>query len=196
MKNTKYAGWGSLQVPQHCGINFHNPHDKFGSTCAVQYFFEDVDFSDLRGDSIFHFGPSDGNPMAPMFIANDNSIDGHKQVISGRLDGFLKVPGCSGPVKKYGGGIVCEGQNIRRLTIFSPDMGNEIKIDGPGFEVSPNWDYPVGGTNAGHIWYDHTHGSSGHVDHKYTKGYGMHVVLGETYRISDLKWKDDIFFQV
>ena len=75
-------------------------------------------------------------------------------------------------------------------------MGDEIKIDGPGYDVSPNWNYPVGGTNAGHIWYDHTHGSSGHVDHKYTKGYGMHVVIGETYRISDLKWEDDIFLQV
>lgn len=134
--------------------------------------------------------------MSPTFIASDNSIDGHKQVISGRLDGFLKVPNCSGPVKKYGNGIVCEGQNIRRLTIFSPSMGDEIKISGPGYDVSPNWDHPVGGTNAGHIWYDHSHGSSGHVDHKYTKGYGMHVVLGETYRISDLQWKDDIFFQL
>ena len=71
MKDTKYAGWGNLEVPQHCGINFHNPHNQFGSTCAVQYLLENVDFTELTGDKIFHFGPSDGNPMAPTFIAND-----------------------------------------------------------------------------------------------------------------------------
>ena len=63
---------------------------------------EDVDFSrvlpNYLGNQVYiEFGASEGNPVAPLFIAGDSkSLQGHHVVVSKHLDGFGLVPGCQG----------------------------------------------------------------------------------------------------
>ena len=49
-------------------------------------------------------------------------------------------------------------------------MGN-IQVSGLGYNIAPNWDFPVFGTNAGNMWYDI-------ADPSAATGYGFHVVIG------------------
>ena len=101
-----------------------------------------------------------------------------------------------GPLPEYAGGYGCDqNTRVRRLTIWSPDMGN-IEIKGPGYETAPKWDSPSYGTNAGTLYYDKSHGATRYSNSKYANGYAAHVVIGREYTIKNLQWKDDIFIEI
>ena len=201
MKNVTLAGGpflpngGVINAPQHCGL------DSTGSKCNVEILMEDVDFSGVLpnydGKKVLtYFGSEGGNPLAPMYITNDNSLGGHHSIVSPLLDGFANVPGCSGPDPTYSGYVCDSSVKIRRLTIWAPDMGDLI-LRGPGYNVRANWDRQVMGANAGILRYE---GDSQHVFSR-TKllagGYAANVVIGEEYTLEGVHWTgEDIVVEV
>ena len=198
MKNVTYGGTrqhggvGVIAAPQHCGLGKEAP-----GTCLVHYLFEDVDFTKVRnGGTHVSFGASGGNPMAPMYIAFDDSLDGNHEVVAPQLNGFGNVNGCSASTSAevYGKGMVCdETVQIRRLILWSSDMG-DLKISGKGYNVESDDDHPTYGVNAGRIHFDNSHGTMGHSPLIRTHGYGAHVIVGEEYVIEGLNWVDDVYF--
>jgi len=197
MKNVTFAGGpspesGVIAAPQHCGLA-HQNNNIPGSMCNIQYLLEDLDFSRVKphkGKSVnlLQFGASGGNPVSPMYIAGDDTLDGHHVVVSNFLDGFAKVKGCTGPIAKYGGGYACDKSvQVRRINIWAPDMG-DLTLTGPGYDTNPNWDDVVMGSNAGILHYDNKRmGAHRQLDH----GYGAHVIIGQSYTLEGLHWEGE-----
>ena len=198
MKNCTFVGGpflpdgGVLNSPQNCGRVDDND-DIPGSLCGVQISMEDCDFSEVLPfqDKIVHtsFGASDGSILSAMYISQDSSLGGHKTIVSPFLNGFADVPGCSGPDETYSG-YACD-QKIRRLNIWAPNM-DELRLQGPGYNVAPNDDPLVLGANAGVLHYTK---DQGHM-HSGTKmlagGYSANVIVGEEYVLEGLHWTGDI----
>ena len=194
MKNVTFAGGpfqpdgGVINAPQHCGLPEYNDGNP-GTLCAIQILMEDCDFSGvlpfLDKTVYTFFGSSGGNALSPMYISRDNSLGGHKSVVSPFLNGFASVPGCSGPVEAYNG-FVCD-MKIRRLVIWAPNMG-QLTLRGPGYNTYKNEDPEVQGANAGYLAYTKDQ------DHIYSKtklvagGYSANVIVGETYTLEGLYW--------
>eukprot|EP00122_Pirum_gemmata_P007993 Pgem_evm1s7355 len=183
-KNNKFIGgptFGIFMAPQHCGISFHNENGKPGSMCNTQYVMEGNTFHDIKYmpgvTKKVQFGISDGNPMAPMFLtkSGDQSLGNIHNSVGDLLNGFESLPGCAKDATL--GGIGCDANiNIRRFNIWVEGNKGDLKIEGKGYNVAPNMNEPVHGTNAGHLYYD-TSGS---------KGYGGHMISGETYQVKGL----------
>merc|ERR1712200_377952 len=119
------------------------------------------------------------------YLSNDNSLGGHQSVVSHYLDGFANVAGCS--YEYLYDGYACNNVPIRRLTIWAPDMG-DLTLRGKGYEVAPNYDFPVYGANGGILKYN--------TDQQYVYspwkmlggGYAANVIVGETYTLEGLSW--------
>jgi len=71
-------------------------------------------------------------------------------------------------------------------------MGNDIKISGLGYDDNDDYDdyENTDGANAGIL----KHYEANHHDLILSSGYGAHVVAGETYTLSDLKWVGNTYF--
>lgn len=204
MKNVTFAGGpflpggGVINAPQHCGLVDHN-NGIPGAQCNVEILIEETTFdgvlADWEGNTKYtFFGSSGGNPIAPIFLSKDNSLGGHQAVVSHYLDGFANVPGCS--YEYLYDGYVCDNVAIRRLTIWAPDMG-DITLRGKGYDVAPNFDFPVYGANGGILKYN--------IDQEYVHadskllggGYAANVVMGETYSLEGISWQgEDIVVEV
>ena len=146
---------------------------------------------------ITFLGVEQGNPIAPIFVAKDSSLDGLSSIVSPLLNGFGQVPGCSGPHPKWDGGWAC-GQDvaIRRLTIWAPDMG-DLQLVGPGYLVEPDWSDPVLGSNGGVLHFDGERRQP--FPTKWEGGYAAPIVLGQAYVLEGLKWtgeESDIIIEV
>ena len=85
---------------------------------------EDVDFSrvlpNYLGNQVYiEFGASEGNPVAPLFIAGDSkSLQGHHVVVSKHLDGFGLVPGCQGIFRAVHGNLYLNSSSIFSHKVF------------------------------------------------------------------------------
>ena len=195
------GGQAPLSAPHHCG--FLNENKVPGSLCTGQILLEDVDLSGIvrvPGEPehmITFLGVEQGNPIAPIFVAKDSSLDGLSSIVSPLLNGFGQVPGCSGPHPKWDGGWAC-GQDvaIRRLTIWAPDMG-DLQLIGPGYLVEPDWSHPVLGSNGGVLHFDGERRQP--FPTKWEGGYAAPIVLGQAYVLEGLKWTgedSDIIIEV
>ena len=197
MKNVTFAGGpfqpdgGVLNAPHNCGIKEDNDGTP-GSLCGVHILLEDCDFSGVlpyAGKTVYtFFKSSGGNALSPMFISKDNSLGGHKSIVSPYLNGFANVPGCSGPHENYNG-YVCD-MKIRRLTIWAPDM-DKLVLRGPGYEVEANLDEIVQGANAGMLHYTKDQGHVPSNTKLISGGYSANVIVGEEYVLEGLKWTGD-----
>lgn len=195
MKNVTFIGGpflpggGVINSPQHCGLVDHN-NGIPGAQCNVEILMEDVNFDKVLDDwegnrKYVFYGASGGNPLAPLYLSNDNSLGGHQSVVSHYLDGFANVAGCS--YEYLYDGYACDNVPIRRLTIWAPDMG-DLTLRGKGYEVAPNYDFPVYGANGGILKYN--------TDQQYVYspwkmlggGYAANVIVGETYTLEGLSW--------
>ncbi|CAK0877831.1 unnamed protein product, partial [Prorocentrum cordatum] len=87
------------------------------------------------GAQAISFGSSDGAPVRILWVAADESLGGYGAIVSPRLDGLALVPGCRGPLSKWGGGF-------GRITIRDPGYGG----------VSRNDSEPAFGANVGSLW--------------------------------------------
>jgi len=165
---------------------------------------EEVDFSRVAlnylGNQVYiEFGASEGNPLAPLFLAADTaSLQGHHAVLSNYLDGFGLVPGCTGPLELYSGGYACDASvRVRRLDVWGPDMGL-LTLRGPGYDgVAPNMGAPVYGTNAGQLHWEKDQGHVPSTAKAIGGAYGAHVIVGEEYTLEGLSWEyGDIVVEV
>ena len=108
-------------APQHCGLHY----DGMATLCNVHYDFEDVDFTNVRGNGKWvGFGASGGSPTAPVYIAQDGSLDGHFFTISSLYDGFEKIDGCyrsPDDDHRFKGAIACDKEEVKiaRLVIWT-----------------------------------------------------------------------------
>ena len=194
MKNVTYAGqgqhpnMGAIASPQHCGLGKQAP-----GTCTVQYLFENVVFKDTVNTHV-SFGASGGYPMAPSYITFDDSLGGFGQALSPHHNGYNNIQGCEADVSVFGRGVGCDKSlRVRRLMIWSEDMGS-IKVSGKGYDIEPNWAGPSYGSNAGHLTFTDK-GESGRFNKKIrNSGYGIYLIVGETYVISGLQWISDVYF--
>ena len=123
MRNVTFAGQGQaggeavIMAPQHCGLHY----DGMATLCNVHYDFEDVDFTNVRGNGKWvGFGASGGSPTAPVYISQDGSLDGHFFLISSLYDGFKKVEGCSQSddpqfegLTSIEGAIACDKEEVK-----------------------------------------------------------------------------------
>ena len=207
MRNVTIAGGpvgaeAPLSAPHHCGMVFMNDGVP-GSMCTGQILLEDVDMSRIvrsPGEPehlVTFLGTGKGNPLAPIFLARDSSLDGLSSIVSPLLNGFGLVPGCSGPHEKWDGGWAC-GQEVavRRLTIWAPDMGN-LQLIGPGYLVEPDWSDPVLGSNGGVLHWDGEKRQP--FPTRWEGGYAAPVVLGQAYVLEGLRWTgedSDIIIEV
>jgi hypothetical protein len=196
MQNVKVVGSAQLHSPQHCFAGPENVHGP-GMTCNVQNLFENLDttsvYPNLRDRSkVIGFGSSGGDPVKILWLAKDSSLDGYGAIVSGHLNGFAQVPGCTGPLTKWGMGYGCDkGTPIRRLNIFTGTNMGRLTIKGPGYEnVASNGADPVFGVNAGSLWWTTPwHDPAG----QYTDrgSYAAPVVAGQHYTIQGLEWLPD-----
>ena len=204
MKNVTFAGGpsvygaGVVNAPQHCGLREHNNGNP-GAKCNVEILMEDVDFSGVLTTIdervLTKFGSSGGNPVSPIYIAKDDSLGGHRTVVSNFLNGFANVPGCQGPDPTYSGYVCDDSVKIRRMTIWAPDMG-QLKLQGPGYEVSPDFSDPTMGANGGILAYDIDQYYYPSISVMQGGGYAANVVIGGTYTLEMLSWKGDIVVEV
>ena len=180
MRNVTFAGQGQaggeavIMAPQHCGLHY----DGMATLCNVHYDFEDVDFTNVRGNGKWvGFGASGGSPTAPVYISQDGSLDGHFFLISSLYDGFKKVEGCSQSddpqfegLTPIEGAIGCDNEEIKiaRLIIWTvnpsalPDASmGDIKLSGLGYDTEPDYknitftniNITLKGLNAGYLNY-------------------------------------------
>ena len=127
MRNVTFAGQGQagneavIMAPQHCGLNY----DGMATLCNVHYDFEDVDFTNVRGNGKWvGFGASGGSPTAPVYTSQDSSLNGHYFVISSLLNGFEKINGCYASPSddhRFKDAIVCDREEVKiaRLVIWT-----------------------------------------------------------------------------
>jgi hypothetical protein len=181
MKDTTFLGTtrggsGALQAGQHCG------YGGAGSPCNVQYLLENVDFSGLSQGSIRiqHGVPSQASDEAfvlPVFLSKDNSLNGHRSIVSKHLNGFSS--GCVPLGSEWGGGFGCDFA-VRRLNVWGPSLG-ELRLSGPGFLVQPNWVAPTEARNSGRMHYVSMHG-----------GYGALAIVGSEYTLNATEHHDAV----
>ena len=203
MKNVTYAGsgqenfhgriLGAIQAPQHCGV----VNDVLIPTpgyCTVQYLLENVNFAETI-EPDFSFGASRGFPMAPSYIAFDDSLNGYGQAMSEHHNGFGQIEECEANVGTLGGGVGCDRSiKIRRLMIWSENMGS-IQVQGKGYNVEPVYDDISHGSNAGHLTFADGGGSNQRFNELIRSGgYGIYLVVGETYTITGLQYVSDAYF--
>lgn len=141
--NTRFAGGsvgcGALCAGQHCGSA------GAGGPCDTQVLLHNVDFSGVHeGQRRIKFGVNAYDPgyVLPIFLAKDDSLGGHRAIVSQHLDGFAKIAGCKKLGPEWENGYGCSAA-IRRLNIWSKDLGS-LKIEGPGYESPlssspPSW---------------------------------------------------------
>ena len=135
-------GIAALAAGQHCGL--------LGGAgpCNVQYLLENVDFSRMRASQPrLSFGANTEASQAavlPVFLAKDGSLGGYRSIISPHLDGF-RARGCQELDTTWAkhGALGCTGM-VRRLNIWG--LGEaRLQLDGPGYEVAPDWSFPTEG---------------------------------------------------
>jgi len=174
-------GCGMICAGQACGLNAG------GGPCTAQYLLEKVDFSlvDLNGRKVrIGVNSADEGYVLPIFLARDDSLGGHRSLVSQHLDGFAKVRGCTKLGEEWDGAYGCSSP-VRRLNIWSPDVG-DMWINGPGYDVQPNLGRPAAGMNAGKMPFEPMH-----------KGYGTPVVLGGQYSIEVQRFRsEDAVFEL
>ena len=136
MRNVTFAGQGQagneavIMAPQHCGLNY----DGMATLCNVHYDFEDVDFTNVRGNGKWvGFGASGGSPTAPVYTSQDRSLNGHYFVISSLLNGFEKINGCNASPSddhRFKDAIVCDREEVKiaRLVIWTSSSWGLKKI--------------------------------------------------------------------
>lgn len=61
--------------------------------------------------------------------------------------------------------------------MWTPKLDSQLKLSGPGFDTSPNWDSPSLGQNAGYLQYDDMHGA-----------YGGVVLANQHYNLTTASW--------
>merc|ERR1740139_1477592 len=154
---------GAIQSGQHCG------HAGAGGPCTVHYLLEKVDFSGLSaGSTKIRIGvpkqAKDQGFVDPVYVARDNSLGGHRSIVSKHLNGFQSA-GCLPLGPEWDHGFGCSA-TVRRLNIWGPDAG-QLQLQGLGYAVAPSWDAPTVGRNAGQMHYDSQH-----------DGYGLPVMAG------------------
>jgi hypothetical protein len=140
---------------------------------------------------VINFGSSDGDPVRILWVAADESLDGYGAIVSPHLNGFALVPGCQGPLSKWGGGFGCSKTTpVRRLNIFGPNFGR-ITIRGPGYEgVGRDDSEPTFGMNAGSLWWNPPfHDPSRTWNNQ--GSYAAPVVAGASYTVEGLRWLPD-----
>jgi len=170
------TGLGAICAGQACGLG------GAGGPCSVQYLLHQVDFSGIEpGNRILKFGVHsiDQGYVLPMFMADDNSLGGHRAIVSRHLHGFGKIPGCHPLGNEYDGGYACS-RPVRRLNIWGR-RSDVVQLTGPGYDVPPNMDAPVHGMDSGRLQYEPSNG----------RAYGTPVLVGETYQLSG-QWDGDI----
>jgi len=176
IKDTVFKGGpviqGALMAGQHCGLG------GAAGPCDVQYLLENVDLTGVQGTRI-GFGASsiDAGRVLPVFLSKDNSLGGHRAILSRHLNGFEKVAGCQRLGREWNEAIACPSP-VRRLNIWGPNMG-DLKLRGAGYEVSPDDAAPTSGMNAGRMIYEDVNGH----------GYGAPVLSGQRYTVEG-KWVD------
>jgi len=126
-----------------------------------------------------------------LWVASDNSLDGFGAIVSPHLNGFANVPGCQGPLKKWGGGYGCQKSTpVRRLNIFGPNFGR-ITIRGPGYEgVAVDDSEPTFGMNAGSLWWNPPFHDPTNT-WRNQGSYAVPVVAGSSYILEGLRWLAD-----
>jgi hypothetical protein len=198
MEGVTLAGRAQLHSPQHCfgGPNLDDPLQ--GMTCNVQNHLVGLDstthmYSWVRdsGAQVINFGSSGGDPVRILWVAADESLDGYGAIVSPHLNGFALVPGCQGPLSKWGGGFGCAKTTpVRRLNIFGPNFGR-ITIRGPGYEgVGRDDSEPTFGMNAGSLWWNPPFHDPSHTWNN-QGSYAAPVVAGASYTVEGLRWLPD-----
>ncbi|CAK0820094.1 unnamed protein product [Prorocentrum cordatum] len=198
MEGVTLAGRAQLHSPQHC---FGSPDlggPLQGMTCNVQNHMVGLDstthmYGWVRdsGAQVISFGSSGGDPVRILWVAADESLDGYGAIVSPHLNGFALVPGCQGPLSKWGGGFGCAKTTpVRRLNIFGPNFGR-ITIRGPGYEgVSRDDSEPTFGMNVGSLWWNPPfHDPSRTWNNQ--GSYAAPVVAGASYTVEGLRWLPD-----
>eukprot|EP00933_Yihiella_yeosuensis_P028748 TRINITY_DN22577_c0_g2_i1.p1 TRINITY_DN22577_c0_g2~~TRINITY_DN22577_c0_g2_i1.p1 ORF type:complete len:1594 (+),score=244.66 TRINITY_DN22577_c0_g2_i1:990-5771(+) len=179
MKNSSFVGGpvgcGALCAAQHCGLV------GAGGPCTVQYLLSGVDFSQvLPGQKRIKFGVNtvDIGYVQPMFMSDDDSLGGHRTLVSSFLNGFTKVDGCEATNSVLWDNAIGCKVPVRRLNIWAEDLGN-LTLKGPGYDVEPDETSIVRGMNAGNLLFEHMHG-----------GYGAPVVVGGNYSLNGKLYGD------
>jgi len=179
------VGSAALNAGQHCGLV------GAGGPCNVQYLLRGVDWSGLDEDSKrirFGVNSEDDGEVLPIFISPDNSLGGHRSMVSQHLKGFESIEGCERQSSVWDSAIACDA-DIRRLNVWSVDLG-VVNISGPGYvsREEMTMDRPVHGLDGGIMYYETNWGTT-------AKGYGAPVLLGGNYSLSG-HWEGDVFFEV
>ena len=137
MKNVTFSGEGQahgegvIMAPQDCGLKKIQENDGMAALCNVDFFFEDVDFSNVRlanNGSWVGYNAVVGSPTAPVYISHDGSLADNRFLISSLYDGFKKVDGCSQSddprfegLTPIEGAIACDKEEVKiaRLIIWT-----------------------------------------------------------------------------
>jgi len=176
------VGCAAVCAGQHCGLG------GAGGPCDVQYLLQAVNFSGLDpGTKRIKFGihTHHGPAMVlPVFNSppGDDSLGGFRSVVSQHLTGFGSIPGCTKTGWTWDMGFGCSAA-VRRLNLWSTNM-SIVQIIGPGYEASPNWEWPTSGMNSGMMPYQPTPGTT-------NGGYGTPVIAGANYSLVG-DWRGDV----
>ena len=137
MKNVTFSGGPQadgeavIMAPQDCGIKKINekPSGGMATLCNVHYYFEDVDFSNVRDNGKWvGYNAVVGSPTAPVYVSHDGSLADNRFLISSLYDGFKKVEGCSQSddprfdgLTPIEGAIACDKEEVKiaRLIIWT-----------------------------------------------------------------------------
>jgi len=162
-----------------------------GGPCAVQYYLHKVDFSGLQQTAKrIQFGVNSmpAGEALPMFVSDDNSLNGHKSIVSGLLDGFANEPECQKLDMLWDSGVGCDA-HVRRFRVKSRKDIGLVNLTGPGYQkVEPKVSEPTLGANAGWMRYESNDNTTG-------LGYAAPVFLGRDYSVVGA-WRGDIVFEL
>jgi len=173
----------ALSAGQNCG------RVGAGGPCDVEYLLQGIDWSGLDPTAKrikFGVNSQDAGYVLPIFLSPDDSLGGHRSMVSSHLKGFAQVPGCTQLGDRWDGAHACESE-IRRLNVWSIDLG-VLKLSGPGYLTeSLNMAAPVHGADAGLMRFESLEGYA-------QRGYGIPVVSGGNYTVSG-NWSGEVAFE-